>query len=320
MRHCLAAVFASLILAVALPAQTGSVRPALVAGAFYPADPKELAAMIDGWLAAVKPPAIKDVAAIISPHAGYVYSGPVAAHAYALVKGRAIQRVVVISPSHIDAFGFASVFDGTAYETPLGRVPVDEAFAAKLASMDQRIQRSARGHGMVNGRAEHALEVQLPFLQRALGEFKLVPIVMGDQSYEACRALGVALAKLIQAPGTLIVASSDLSHFHPYDKAVQLDRKTLQAIQEWDYLSMARNFERQVWEACGGGPIVAAMIAAERSGCHASPASSSTPTRAMRPATRKAWSDMAPRRCSNRKVRAARRARVFRLPRPRRAN
>ena len=113
---------------------------------------------------------------------------------------------------------------------------------------------------------EHALEVQLPFLQRALGDFKLVPIVIGDQSYEACRALGVALAKLIQTPGTLLVASSDLSHFHPYDKAVQLDRKTLKAIEEWDYLSMARNFERQVWEACGGGPIVAAMIAAERLG------------------------------------------------------
>lgn len=266
MRHGSAAVFASLILAVALPAQTQNVRPALVAGAFYPADPKELASMIDGWLGAVKPPAIKDVAAIVSPHAGYVYSGPVAAHAYALVKGRAIQRVVVISPSHTEAFGFASVFDGTAYETPLGRVRVDEAFAAKLASMDKRIQRSGRGHGMSNGRGEHALEVQLPFLQRALGEFKLVPIVMGDQSYESCRALGVALAKLIQTPGTLIVASSDLSHFHPYDKAVQLDRKTLQAIEEWDYLSMARNFERQVWEACGGGPIVAAMIAAERLG------------------------------------------------------
>jgi MEMO1 family protein len=266
MRHRLGVFLASFILAATLGAETGNVRPALVAGAFYPADAKELAGMIDGWLAASKPPAIKDVAAVVAPHAGYIYSGAVAAHAYSLVKGRAIQRVVVIAPCHIDAFGFASVFDGTAYETPLGRIEVDTAFAAKLASMDKRIQRSGRGHGMVNGRGEHALEVQLPFLQRALGTFKLVPIVMGDQSYETCRTLGLALAKLIQTPGTLIVASSDLSHFHPYDKAVQLDRKTLQAIEEWDYLSMARNFERQVWEACGGGPIIAAMIAAERLG------------------------------------------------------
>jgi hypothetical protein len=128
----------------------------------------------------------------------------------------------------------------------------------------------------VQGRGEHALEVQLPFLQRVLGEFKLVPVVMGEQSYEASRALGAALAKLLQparspagsAPSgeTLIVASSDLSHFHPYNEAVMLDRKVLRAIEEWDYFNMSQNFERRIWEACGGGPIVAAMIAAERLG------------------------------------------------------
>jgi AmmeMemoRadiSam system protein A len=89
---------------------------------------------------------------------------------------------------------------------------------------------------------------------------------MGDQGYQACRALGLALAKLIDGPDTLIVASSDLSHYHPYDDAVKIDRKTLRAIEEWDYLSMTRNFETRTWEACGGGPIVAAMIAAERLG------------------------------------------------------
>jgi AmmeMemoRadiSam system protein A len=99
-----------------------------------------------------------------------------------------------------------------------------------------------------------------------LGQFQLVPIVMGDQSYENCRALGLALAKLIPGTNTLIVASSDLSHYHPYADAVKLDHKTLKAIEEWDYLSMARNFESRVWEACGGGPIVAAMIASERLG------------------------------------------------------
>ena len=243
--------------------QNQKVRQAGVAGAFYPADANELRKMVDGFLAQAVAPAIPgSVVALISPHAGYEYSGAVAAHAYALVKGRKPERVVVIAPSHYDAFGFSAVFDGEAYVTPLGTVPVDKAFAAKLASMSPLIKLSSQGHGS----REHALEDQLPFLQRTLGQFKLVPIVMGDQSYDTCRALGVALAKLIQSSDTLIVASSDLSHFHTYDEAVKIDRKTLKAIQEWDYLSMSRNFATQVWEACGGGPIVAAMIASERLG------------------------------------------------------
>jgi AmmeMemoRadiSam system protein A len=106
----------------------------------------------------------------------------------------------------------------------------------------------------------------LPFLQRVLGDFKLVPVVMGEQDYAASRALGVALARLVDPSDTLIVASSDLSHYHPYDEALKLDGNTLKAVEEWDYLSLARNFEARVWEACGGAPIVAAMIAAERLG------------------------------------------------------
>jgi AmmeMemoRadiSam system protein B/AmmeMemoRadiSam system protein A len=241
------------------------VRQPAVAGTFYPGDAKELAAVVDGFLAKVSEPAVPDLVALVSPHAGYPYSGGVAAYSYALLKGKKYTRVVVIAPSHVDAFGFSSVYDGAAYATPLGRVPVDRDFAAKLAGKPG-IKLSSRGHQTGGERGEHALEVQLPFLQRTLGQFQLVPVVMGDQSYDACRALGLALARLIQGNDTLIVASSDLSHFHSYEEAVKLDRKTLQAIEEWDYLSMARNFESQTWEACGGGPIVAAMIAAERLG------------------------------------------------------
>jgi hypothetical protein len=255
--------------ACATAAEKQKVRQPAVAGAFYPAQPKELEKMVDEFLARAAPPAIKEpVLALVSPHASYVYSGGVAAHSYALLKGRKFDRVVVISPSHVEAFNFSSVYDGDAYATPLGTIPVDKAFAAKLASLSPSIKLSSRGHAASGGQAEHALEVQLPFLQRVLGPFKLVPIVMGQQDYDTCRALGVSLAKLIQGPDTLLVASSDLSHFHPYDIAVKLDRKTLQAIEEWDYLSMSRNFELRVWEACGGGPIVAAMIAAERLGAN----------------------------------------------------
>src|SRR5208283_5538291 len=106
-----------------------------------------------------------------------------------------------------------------------GDVPVDHDFAAKLVKLSSAIKISGRGHEEVQGHGEHALEDQLPFLQRVLGQFQLVPIVMGDQSYENCRALGLALAKLIQGANTLIVASSDLSHYHPYDQAEVIDHK-----------------------------------------------------------------------------------------------
>jgi len=244
------------------------VRQAGVAGAFYPADPAALTAMIDGFLAKAETPKIDgQIFAVVSPHAGYQYSGPVAAYTYAALKGRKFKRVVVIAPSHYEAFSYSSVYDGDAYDTPLGMVKVDKEFARKLVSMDRSIQFSERGHAPTAAGAEHALEVQLPWLQRVIGEFELVPVVMGDQSYESSRALGVALAKLIHGdPETLIVASSDLSHYLTYDEATQMDLKTLRALEDWDYLSMSRNFEMRVWEACGGAPIVAAMIASERMG------------------------------------------------------
>jgi AmmeMemoRadiSam system protein B/AmmeMemoRadiSam system protein A len=249
--------------------QPGKGRQPAAAGGFYPSDPAELSKMIDGLLARAAAPELEgSVMGLVSPHAGYIYSGAVAAHAYCLLKGRNVERVVVISPSHVEAFSGVSVYDGEQYLTPLGPVSVDTEFALKLAGMKSSIRRSSRGHETRSalGRGEHALEVQLPFLQRALGRFKLVPIVMGEQSYDTCRALGVSLAQLVQGPDTVIVASSDLSHFHPYDEAVKLDRKVVNAIEDWDYLSLSRNFESRVWEACGGGPIVALMMAMERLG------------------------------------------------------
>ena len=252
------------------PASAGApapkVRPPAVAGSFYPADPKELARMIDGFLAKAAPPPLQNVVALVAPHAGYVYSGHVAAYSYALLKGRKFDRVVVIAPSHYEAFGFSSVYDGAAYTTPFGQVAVDRDFAARLARMSPSIRLSALGHRPSADHPEHSIEVQLPFLQRVLGQFHLVPIIMGDQGYEACRALGAALAKTAQGTNTLIVASSDLSEYHKYDQASKLDHKTLNAIGEYDYFDLSHNLGLQVWEASGGGPIVATMIAAERLG------------------------------------------------------
>jgi len=249
------------------------VRPAAVAGSFYPADPKALSAMIDGMLAQVSGPPVTDpIIAVVAPHAGYQYSGPVAAYTYAALKGRKYARVVIIGPTHHVAFSYTSVYDGDAYATPLGDVKVDKAFARQLVKMSLTMSLSGEGHDPAAEGGEHSIEVELPWLQRVLGNFEIVPIVMGDQSYENSRALGAALAKLIKSEGnpgeTLVVASSDLSHFHTYNDAEEIDHKTLGALQSWDYLSMSRNFKSRVWEACGGAPIVAAMIYAERMGAN----------------------------------------------------
>lgn len=255
-----------------------TVREAAVAGAFYPADRAALVAMMDSMLAGAKSSMREGAAgeekilAAVAPHAGYAYSGAVAAESFAALRGHRYRRVVVIAPSHYAAFEYTSVYDGDGYRTPLGTVAVDREFARRLARMGGGIRLSEEGHARTARGGEHAIEVELPWLQHVLGEFLLVPVVMGGQSYEASRELGVTLAKLIAeeaATGeTLVLASSDLSHYHTDAEARAMDAKTLAGMEAWDTLSLSRNFERRVWEACGGGPIVAAMIYAERRGAN----------------------------------------------------
>lgn len=254
---------------------TPKIRPATVAGGFYPAGAEELSATIHRLLSAAAlkaaaPKAEGTIVAAVAPHAGYVFSGAVAAHTFAALKDGGFSRVVVLAPSHCASFGYSSVYDGDGYETPLGIVPVDTEFARRLAAMSPAIRLSDAGHEPAPGGGEHAIEVQLPWLQSVLGEFRLVPVIMGDHTYESSRVLGVALAKLVAGDrdpaATLVLASSDLSHYHLYDDARRMDAKTLQGLSEWDYLGMARNFRTQTWEACGGAAIIAAMIYAERMG------------------------------------------------------
>jgi len=251
-------------------AQDEKIRNPGVAGSFYPGDSTILSETVIKLLDQAVPPKIDGtIIGLVSPHAGYVYSGHVAASGYDLLNNKAINRVVVISPSHVTAFDGSAVYNGTGYRTPLGTIPVDQEFCKKLAEQHSSINLSDDGHETQRqGRMEHALEVQLPFLQSVLKEFSLVPIIMGDQQYETCRALGTALSELIKDDKTVIIASSDLSHFHPYDEAVKLDEKVLTAVSEWDHINLSRNLNRRVWEACGGGPIVATMIASERLGAN----------------------------------------------------
>jgi AmmeMemoRadiSam system protein B len=234
-----------------------NIRPATVAGYFYPADPIKLNRDISLMLDRNKPKhQFKKIFGIVSPHAGYVYSGGTAAHAYNLVKGINYKRIVVISPSHSEYFPGICVFEGDAYETPLGILEVDKEFSEKLTKNSSLIFSGYEGHGR-----EHALEVQLPFLQSVLNNFKIVPVVMGDQTKAIVDALANKLAE-VSDDETLIVASSDMSHFHSKSGANKLDSIVEKRINNFDFESLQKDLDLKNCEACGGGPIVALLKAA----------------------------------------------------------
>jgi len=237
------------------------VRPPAVAGTFYNSNPESLRAEINSYLdKVVVDRSEKDIVALIAPHAGYRYSGPVAAYAYRQVQGKPYQTVVVISPSHSVPFSYCSVFSGTGYETPLGEVPVDrEVVQALEAHPGEEVRAGDVGH---LHSAEHSLEVQLPFLQVVLGEFKLVPIVMGSQSRSCCSGLGEALAAVLEGRQALVVASSDLSHFHDQSEARELDELIIASIDRFAPDHLLRDIAERKTEACGAGPMAAAMAAA----------------------------------------------------------
>ncbi|MDZ7261189.1 MAG: AmmeMemoRadiSam system protein B [candidate division KSB1 bacterium] len=243
-----------------------TIRKAVVADAFYTGNPHQLAQEIDTYLAHTTAEAISgEIVGLISPHAGYMYSGQVAAEGYKQVQGRNYSVVTVIAPSHYEPLPGISVFTGKGYETPFGLVPVDMELAEQLMAQDQRIVSSWIGH-----RKEHSLEVQLPFLQRVLTDFKLLPLVMGAQDYQLCQMVGAALAKVLQGKKALIVGSTDLSHFYPYEIAVRLDRVVIERVKAFDVEGLSRELESRTCEACGGGPMMATMIACRQLGADSS--------------------------------------------------
>lgn len=241
------------------------VRKAVVAGTFYPGDAETLRTNLNSLLGSVEvPPTTGRPVVLVEPHAGYQYSGHVAAHGYKLLLDRDIRTVVVISPSHVEYFAGISVFAGAAYETPLGTLAVNQALVGALVAADPLIEKSLRGHVQDRRRGEHALEVQLPFLQAVLPHCSIVPVVMGDQSWGYCRALGEALGPMIERPDVLIVASSDLSHFYSDDEARKLDGVFLERLTEMDPQRLYDSVREKSCEACGAGPVIAALIAASR--------------------------------------------------------
>lgn len=216
-----------------------NTRPTAVAGLFYPTLPSVLAEMVNNDLAQASPPTETHIPkALIVPHAGYIYSGPVAASAYQYLSPirHIIKRVVIIGPSHRLSFRGVALSSADYFETPLGAIPIDKAAQAKLADI-AGVQILDLAHA-----TEHSLEVQLPFLQQVLDEFTIVPIVAGDASPKLIEQL---IATLWGGPETIFIISSDLSHYHDYHTAQQLDRSTSQDIIDLDFRAVDSN------NACG---------------------------------------------------------------------
>jgi len=245
-----------------------SIRRPSAAGAFYPGTPGELTRTIATMFSEVKKVSLGGYPlALVVPHAGYPYSGLTAARAYKLLEGQTYDSVVIVSPSHTVFFKGSSVYDGAGYQTPLGVVEIDHELSKKIAEINPRTAYfSNMGHASGSTRGEHALEVQLPFLQVVLGNFKLVAIVMGDQEEESVRGLGETLASALRGTNTLLIASSDLSHFHSAKIAKRLDSTIQSAVEKYDPDRLLDAIESGQGEACGAGPIAAVMRATKRLG------------------------------------------------------
>lgn len=239
------------------------IRKPSVAGQFYPDSPDELRRMIDSFMTQVN--LSNDVSGkihgLIVPHAGYVYSGKRAAAAYKYIQNKSYLNITVISPSHREFFDFVSVYKGEGYKTPLGMIERCTDFDDIIRTFNG-ISLSEAGH-----RYEHALEVQLPFLQiTQKTPFRLLPIVMGNQDENNINILSEFL-KIIKAsdPDMLIVASSDLSHFHSAGAATNMDGEWIQSMHEFDVKKLKNLFFSETCEACGGGGIIALMDSLENS-------------------------------------------------------
>jgi AmmeMemoRadiSam system protein B len=233
--------------------QSSTIRRPAVAGRFYPREPDQLRVQLRSLLADLSPSAAATPKAVIAPHAGYVYSGSVAAAAFATLRGstQTIKRVVLVGPAHyIPVRGMAAptVDD---FETPLGRVPVDAAAVAEVANLPY-VVRSDVPHA-----PEHSLEVELPFLQMLLPSFEIVPLLVGDAVPQSVAAV---LRILWGGPETLIVVSSDLSHYHAYEMARRLDAATAAAVERGDWASVGPD------RACGWLAVAGLLIEASRRG------------------------------------------------------
>jgi MEMO1 family protein len=240
----------------------GDVRRAAMAGSWYPGTKGALTAAVEACLSQAGRVRVPGrLVALISPHAGLTYSGPVAAHGYSLLKDTASRTVVLIGPAHRPDFEGVALFARGAWETPLGRVPVDDEVSELLL---------AGGHGILDRpeahRREHSLEMQMPFLQYLVPDLRIVPLLMGSQSREAADALAQALTQAQAGRNVLLVASSDLSHYLTSEQAALRDAVVCAHVERFDADGLMDSLANEPNRACGGGPMVAVMKAARELG------------------------------------------------------
>jgi len=256
----LVGVIALLLLTGAVVFSQG-VRKPVWAGQFYDADKSRLSAQIEAFLVEASPaPVSGEIRALIVPHAGYVYSGGVAASAYKLVQGRDYETVVILGPSHRVAFEGASIWPDGAFETPLGSAAVD-AEAARILARSGGFLFNAEAHA-----EEHSGEVQVPWIQKCLPKARIVPVVMGFPSETLTRAMAAALAELAKTKKILVIASTDMSHYLSKKAANALDHETAEMVRSLKTGALARGAERSDNRLCGIVPVLAALAYAQKEG------------------------------------------------------
>jgi len=240
------------------------VRPAAVAGTWYPAAADRLGRELDEYVAGAAIDTLPAPIAIVAPHAGLKYSGPVAAFAYKAVSGQPYRAAILVGPSHYVGFNGVSIWARGAWQTPYGPIPVAEELAGRIAAASAEIGEHRQAHGR-----EHSLEMQLPFVAHLLPGVPIVPMVMGYQSRDTAFGLGDALARTLGAesePRPLLIASSDLSHYQDARTAAMMDAVVLDHVERLDAEGLMQALEREPHHACGGGPIVAVLRAARQLG------------------------------------------------------
>jgi AmmeMemoRadiSam system protein B len=237
------------------------IRRAAVAGSWYPSDPETLAREVDSYLSAVDEVPLGEPLAIIAPHAGLMYSGPIAAHAYKMLAGRNFDVAIVVGPSHYVGFEGVAIYDRGSFDSPFGRVPIDEDCAAAVMAASGWVKSHPTAHVR-----EHSIEMQLPFLSRVLPDATIVPLVMGHQSRQTAEDLGNALAAAARGRRAVLVASTDLSHYQNANVAAKLDGKVIQQVEKFDPDGLMSLLEVFPQHACGGGPTVSVMRAAKQLG------------------------------------------------------
>ena len=235
----------------------GTIRRAAVAGTWYPGTATALAAAVDRHLANTERDLGGDLVALIAPHAGLLYSGPVAAHAYRLLRNRHFDVAVLVGPSHYVGFDGVSIYPSGGFETPLGTAPIDSACADALMAASPIVHEHPAAHVR-----EHSLEMQLPFLRHLAPGVPIVPLVMGRQTAETSAALGDALGTALRGRKALLIASTDLSHYYDAVTAGALDRIVIDCVERFDADGLQRALDGTPDHACGGGPTVAVMRAA----------------------------------------------------------